>query len=215
MHETISVLVVDDQQLVLDGITSLLGASPHIRVAGTAKDGNEALQFLRQNPVDVVLLDINMPNMDGLETCTHIASLFPLVKTLALSTYSDGSMITQMIKNGASGYVLKDVSAGILTKAIEDVHKGERVLDAKLTERMLNTLQHSGMYAPDKPPRLTRRETEILMLIADELTTQQIAEKLDLSINTVLSHRKNIFAKFDVNTSIGLIKQAYKFGFLD
>jgi DNA-binding NarL/FixJ family response regulator len=207
----ISIVIADDHRLVLEGLVSLLKSVPHIEIVGTAKDGTEVLLLLHEKLADVVLLDISMPKMDGLETCLHISKKFPSVKVIGLSTYDDGKMITQMIKNGASGYVLKNISSKELTQAIEDAIDGKRVLDNKLTDRMINNLQDSISNPASLPPRLTRREKEILELIANELTTNEIADKLFLSSNTILSHRKNLFTKFNVNSSIGLIKKALEF----
>lgn len=206
----IKVLIADDHPLVIEGLKALLSNSDLIRVVDSASDGTDVLLKLKNQPIDIVLLDINMPKMNGIEACQIISKEFPSTKILALSTYDDGEMISRMIKNGASGYVLKNITSAELTSSIQRVMEGERVLDSKLTTRMIDSLQNERSV-PNTNPRLTRREKEVLQLIANELTTQQIAEKLYLSANTILSHRKNLFSKFGVDNSIGLIKKAMEY----
>ena len=214
MHsDPIKVLIADDHQLVLDGLQSLLSSEEKIKVVATVNDGTEVLSVLEEGHVDVVLLDINMPKMDGIETCLHLNNRYPQIKVLALSTYDEGEMITRMIKNGASGYVLKNITSKELTGAIFEIMKGNRVLDAKLTDRMINSLQNKSTESGI--PKLTRREKEILQLIAEELTTQEIADKLVLSVNTILSHRKNLFSKFGVTSSVGMIRKAFEYKMLN
>lgn len=210
---TIRVLIADDHSLVIEGLKALLERVETIEVVDVAVNGTDVLLKLKNQDIDIVLLDINMPKMDGIETCQILKKEFPSVKVLALSTYDDGEMISRMIRNGASGYVLKNISSSELTSAIEKVMAGERVLDSKLTMRMIDSIQNEEKVLEIKPT-LTRREKEVLSLIADELTTQQIADQLYLSSNTILSHRKNLFSKFRVDNSIGLIKKAIEFGFI-
>lgn len=208
----IKVLIVDDHQILIDGIKSLLISDQEIEVVGEAKNGIDALNKLKVLEVDVMLLDLQMPVMDGLETVTEAKKLYPDLKVLMLTTNDEGSIITTLFKHGASGFLLKNSSQHVLIRSIHDAFNGEKVLSAHLTSKMLESLN-------DKPktrgiPKISERELEVIKLIAKEYTTQQIADTLYLSTNTVATHKKNLFVKMDVTTSVGMVKKAMDWGLI-
>ena len=197
----IRILIVDDHPLVIEGVKSLLADQVHIAVVGIATNAFDAIAFLKENPVDIAFLDINLPDVSGIDLCKKIKEEFPEVKSLGLSTFAERSYITRMVQNGAMGYLLKSSSKEEILDAIAQVNKGGYYLNVNITP--------PSQAEPIKPlPFLTRREKEVLILISDGLTNHQIAEKLFVSVLTVDSHRKNLLMKFEVNNTASLVKMA-------
>lgn len=197
----IRILIVDDHPLVIEGVKSLLADQVHIAVVGIATNAFDAIAFLKENPVDIAFLDINLPDVSGIDLCKKIKEEFPEVKSLGLSTFAERSYITRMVQNGAMGYLLKSSSKEEILEAIDQVSKGGYYLNVNITP--------PSQAEPIKPlPFLTRREKEVLILISDGLTNHQIAEKLFVSVLTVDSHRKNLLMKFEVNNTASLVKIA-------
>lgn len=200
----INIFIIDDHPMVLEGIKSLLVNDANFAITGTANNAFAALQFLKQHSeVDVVLLDINLPDINGIELCAKLLKEFPALRILAMSTFKEQSYISRMMENGASGYVLKSVSADELKKAIEHIYTGNIYLTGDIAQLMV-----LGQREKNKLPVLTSREKEILACIAEGLTNNQMAEKLFISPLTVDSHRKNLLAKFNVKNTAMLIKVA-------
>ncbi len=200
----INIFIVDDHPMVLEGIKSLLVNDAAIKITGVAVNAFDALDFLKHhNDIDVVLLDINLPDINGIELCAKLLKEFPVLRILAMSTFKERSYIVKMMENGASGYVLKSVSADELKNAIEHIYKGNIYLTADIAQLMVQ-----GQREKNKLPVLTSREKEILSCIAEGLTNNQIAEKLFISPLTVDSHRKNLLAKFNAKNTAMLIKTA-------
>lgn len=197
----IKILIVDDHPLVLEGLKSLLVHDENIVVVGTVTNAFEAISFLKQNEVDIAFLDINLPDISGIELCLKIKEEFPKVKCLALSTFAERSYISRMIQNGAMGYLIKSSSKDEIVEAINKVNSGGFFMNVNLLDTSTNQ---------NKPPIpfLTRREKEVLELIAEGMTNQQIADKIFVSVLTVNSHRKNLLTKFEVNNTASLIKIA-------
>lgn len=212
--EEINVFVVDDHQIFLDGIVSLLDDEPNIRIAGTANNGKEAIDRIKATKVDVVLMDINMPEMDGLEATKQLRKIKPEIKILMLTMHSEARFIKECLEIGAKGYVMKNISKDDLLKAIETVNQDKSYLDADSQEKLISSM--SGTDEDDNrnydelAAQITQRELEILQLIALGLTSQDIANKLFISKNTVETHRKNMLAKLNVNNTAALLKIAYK-----
>jgi DNA-binding NarL/FixJ family response regulator len=212
--EEINVFVVDDHQIFLDGIVSLLDDEPNIRIAGTANNGKEAIDRIKATKVDVVLMDINMPEMDGLEATKQLRKINPDIKILMLTMHSEARFIKECLEIGAKGYVMKNISKDDLLKAIETVNQDKSYLDADSQEKLISSM--SGTDEDDTrnydelAAQITQRELEILQLIALGLTSQDIANKLFISKNTVETHRKNMLAKLNVNNTAALLKIAYK-----
>ena len=204
------VFIVDDQPVVVAGLQSLLGQLENIEVAGAASNAFEAISFLKAHAVDVILLDINLPDVSGIDLCRKIRKDFPEIKILGISTFSDRSYISRMIENGAAGYLMKSASAGQIAEAIETVLNGKMYVSVSM-EHVLRPL---SVTAPGNLAVLTKREKEILGLIAEGLTNNQIAEKLFISQLTVDSHRKNLLTKLNVNNTASLIRVAMEQGLI-
>jgi len=203
----IKVLVADDHQLMIDGIKTVLEDVQEISIVEEAHNGLEVLSRVKHKPVDVVLLDINMPQMDGLDCCKILTKTYPEVKVVVLSQFSEKRFVKRMIKYGASGYVLKDTSKDELITAITKVHEGGTYFSDKLS---ISLLQHeiSGSAYDPLFPKLTSREIDILKLICEEYSSNEIAEKFNLSFHTVETHRANLMNKAGVKNSVGLARWA-------
>jgi DNA-binding NarL/FixJ family response regulator len=203
----IKILIVDDHLLVLEGLKVLLQNTEGIDVVGTASNAYDAIAFLKQNEVDITFLDINLPDLSGIDLCLKIKEEFPSVKCLALSTFAERSYISRMIQNGAMGYLIKSSSKEEILEAISRVQEGGFFMNVNL----LDPVSENKSKAI---PFLTRREKEVLELIAEGLTNQQIADKVFVSVLTVNSHRKNLLTKFEVNNTASLIKVAAQNGLI-
>ncbi len=201
------VLIVDDHNVVIEGILSLLQNSEEIIVLGTAQTAQNCLGFLQKNEVDVILMDINLPDMSGLDLCKQVNQTYPKIKVLALSTFNQISYINKMIANGASGYLLKNTTKDELLHAINAVMEGNTFLSFEVNE-ILKTAKTNAT----NQPILTKRETDILKLVAEGLTNPQIGEKLFISTDTVDSHRKNLHTKLGVNNTALLVRYAIENG---
>jgi DNA-binding NarL/FixJ family response regulator len=204
----IKTFLIDDHPMVIEGIKSLLVGAENIEVVGSAVNAFLAMGFLKNHAVDVVLLDINLPEIDGIELCKKIKTAFPDIKILGLSTFKERSYISKMIENGASGYILKSVSQEELTEAITEIFAGKMYLNQEMAQILIQNKPVKNL------PLLTRREKEVLICIADGLTNPEIAEKLFVSPLTIDSHRKNLLTKFDVKNTALLIKIAVENGLI-
>lgn len=205
----IRVFIVDDHPVVSEGIRSLLAGEKEIAWQGHALNAADCLDKLGTLPVDVLLLDINLPDKSGIELCKEVTTKFPQVKVLALSTLNQPSFINKIMNNGGSGYLLKNAGKTELMEAILSVAAGDTYLSDEAHD-----LVKAAMHQRDGVPYLTRREKEILGLLATGLTTPEIAEKLFVSHWTVDGHRKSIMTKLDVKNTASLIKYAYENGLL-
>lgn len=201
---TTKVFIVDDHPMVVAGLHSLLNQLENLEVAGSVSNAFEAIPFLKNHDVDVVLLDINLPDISGIDLCKKIHTKFPQIKIIGISTFSERSYISRMIKNGASGYLIKSASKEEIAEAIDTVLKDKMYLSVSM-EHIAKplTISPSGSF-----PTLTKREKEILKLISDGLTNNQIAEKLFISPLTVDSHRKNLLTKLNANNTAALVRVA-------
>lgn len=200
----IRVFIVDDHPVVIEGIRSLLQQEKDIEWAGHAMNAQSCLGFFVNNTVDVVLMDISMPGMDGVELCKVLKAKYPGIMILGLSTFNQGLYIRKMMENGASGYILKNSSKEELLKAIHTVNSGGIFFSGEAGEALKEYQKSSASQLPELSPR----EKEILGLIAEGYTNPQIAEKIFLSSFTVDSHRKNLLAKLNVKNTATLIKFA-------
>jgi DNA-binding NarL/FixJ family response regulator len=197
----IKVFIVDDHYMVIEGIRSLLQNETGIELVGHATNASSCLAFVQQEQPDVILMDINLPDKSGIELCKEVKGKYPSVFIIGLSTFNQQSFIGKMMDNGASGYVLKNATQEELMEGIETVMKGKTYLS---NEAALSLHKHNST----ETPVLTRREKEVLELIADGMTNGEIAEKLFISVTTVDTHRKNLLAKFDAKNTASLIKTA-------
>lgn len=205
----ITTFLIDDHPMVIEGIRQMLQNAENVQVTGSAADGYAALEALKDNPADVALVDINLPDLDGIELCKKLRERFPKMKILGLSTFKERSYITRMIDAGASGYLLKNANGEEIEEAIIAAHKGRMYMS-------LEAAQTIARPAAEQPglPLLTTREKEVLAHIADGLTNNEIAEKLFISPLTVDSHRKNLLAKFGVKNTAAMVKYGMEAGFI-
>ncbi|MDT8304287.1 MAG: response regulator transcription factor [Anaerolineae bacterium] len=205
----IRVLLADDHTIVRDGICALLEGEPDMNVVGAAKDGREAIQLACALQPDVVLMDVVMPGLNGLEATRQLRREQPQIQILVLSMHEDEEYVRQMLAAGASGYVLKDAAARDLLGAIRAVHRGEAVLSPAVTRLVLEDyLRWADLNSMPEESCLTPREREVLQLIAEGHTNRQIAGILCLSIKTVQSHRANLMHKLGLHDRGELIKYA-------
>lgn len=211
----IHILIADDHQLMINGIKSTLGSIEDFEIVAEAVNGYQVLERLESGiHVDVILMDINMPKLDGLNCTKMVTKKFPDVKIIALSQYDEKRFVKLMVKNGASGYILKDAGIDILEKAIRQVHAGEKYfcerLSARLLARELKEENTRSLF-----PKLSEREVEVLNLICLEHSSQEISEKLFISFHTVESHRANLMQKAGVKNTAGLVRWAVENDYID
>jgi len=198
------IAIVDDHPVVIEGIKALLKQDPDFGVTVSFTKGGEFMSFLKGNEVHIVLLDIMLPDISGIELCKEIKALSPDTLVLGLSNQAERSIILQILQNGASGYVLKNASAEELLGCLRDVMNGEIAFSKEVKEIMARP----SKTALKEIPTITKREKEILQLLAEGKTTAVIAEQLLLSPLTVDTHRRNLLQKFKVNNSAELIMAA-------
>ncbi|RZM18348.1 MAG: response regulator transcription factor [Pedobacter sp.] len=207
MNQTLpnKIFIVDDHQLVIDGIRSLLGDSELYQLAGFSQHPEQVLGMLETQPVDLLLTDISMPIMSGIELTRLVKKKFPTIKVIAISMHGESAVVKEMLDAGISGYILKNTGKKELLDALEKVLQGGTYFGDAITREILNSLQQK-----DSDQRLTNREIEIIRLIESERSNKQISEQLFISERTVETHRKNIFRKTGTQSVIGLLKYAYK-----
>ncbi|MCE1199299.1 MAG: response regulator transcription factor [Marinilabiliales bacterium] len=206
----IHLLLVDDHQIILDGLKSLLSNQEDIQVLAEANDGREALRLLGLLQIDVVLMDIDMPVLNGIDTLKEIRKLYKEAKVIILSMHNEAGMIKSLMDLGASGYLLKSCSQHELTEAIRWVSQGNRYFSSDVTLSLLKT--SSEPSGESRTEMLTERETEILKLIAGGFSNREIGDKLFISHRTVDTHRTNLMKKIQVNNIAGLISYAIRYG---
>lgn len=204
---TTKIAITDDHVMVLKGIVSMLDTVPELTIVGTYKNANETLNSIAINTPDVLLLDINLPDINGIDLSKLLLKKYPDLKIIALTNFEDISFVKRMLKNGVHGYLLKNTDKLELLEALKTVLSGEVYLQKDIHKRLLSQLpkktRDNGLR-----PKLTRREQEVLIAISEELTTQQISEKLYISPKTVETHRMNIMSKLGAKNSVGIIKIA-------
>lgn len=202
----INIMIADDHQVLLDGLVMMLDEAEHIEVLATAANGQEVLDQITSHDIDVLLMDIQMPVLDGYATAKLVTEKYPEVKILILSMHSERIYFERMYSAGIAGYLLKSAGKEEIIEAIEKVYEGEQYFSADLTTALINkkTSHQTSITARE----LTRREKEILGMIASGLTNAEIADQLFLSIDTIKTHRKNMMRKIDVNNTAGLVKYA-------
>mgnify|MGYP000930038476 CR=1 FL=1 len=192
----IKVLIVDDQSLVREGLCLMLSMYDNIKLVGEATNGKEAVEFLTEKEVDLILMDIRMPVIDGVEATKIIKAKYPLIKIIILTTFNEDEYIIKGIKNGADSYLLKDISSKDLVKAIETVYSGNTLFQPDIIKKIINKVDNS---APDISfQSLTRREKEIAVLVSEGKTNKEIAELLFITEGTVKNHMSNILDKLAV-----------------
>jgi DNA-binding NarL/FixJ family response regulator len=207
----IRILIADDHTMFVDGIESILKTEADISVVGKCFDGLSIFQAMEQSEIDVLLLDINLPGMSGIDVCKKLSSSHPQVQVLALSMHNDESIVSEILKNGAMGYILKNTGKTELVDAIKNVAKGKSYFSKEVTETIMKSLvseRKKSRKSITKSPIVSRREREVLSLIVQEYTTQEIAEELHISLKTVESHRRSLLTKLNVRNTAGLVRVA-------
>jgi DNA-binding NarL/FixJ family response regulator len=217
----IRVLLADDQRVVREGLGTLLGLLDGIELVGTAADGEEAVALAAEHDPDVVLMDLRMPRVDGIEAIRRLTERGDRPRTIALTTYADDASVLGALRAGARGYLTKDAGAEQIRAAVEAVHRGEAALDPAVQHHVVAALSEPSAAPaapaaspdePDLPDGLTPREAEVLALIAGGLTNAEIAERLVVSAATVKSHVNHIFAKAGVHDRAQAVHYAYRHG---
>lgn len=216
MMAGISVLIVDDQELLREGIRTLLDLEPGIRIAGTAEDGRAAVQAFETLAPDVVLMDIRMPNLDGIEATRAILAKHPDARILVLSTFAEDQLLFGALRAGARGYLLKDASAGELAAAVRQVHEGKAALEPGLALKLVEAVNagRSSEAESKQGALLSRREREVLKLIAEGFSNKEIAERLFLAEGTVKNRVSDILLKIDARDRTQAALRARELGLL-
>lgn len=210
---TTKVCITDDHQMVLEGIKLLIDGQSGVEVTALCNSGADLIEYLKKEIPDVILLDINMPDMNGIEACKIIKKIYPGVKIIGLSMIAENNLIRLMLKNGADGYLHKNAGRSDIVQAIIDVSNGKRYLTREITDLLIgnpDSLRHSNTPFP----KLSSRETQILKMIVYEQTTQEIAETLFISFGTVETHRRNIMIKLGAKNTAGLVRIALEYNLI-
>lgn len=205
--KTYNLLVVDDHQLMIDGLSGILKEEKLIASIYSAINGQDAVDQVMRHPIDCVLMDINMPKINGHDATKIIKQQRPDIKIIVISMISDAPVVIKLLKAGADGFILKNTGREELVRAIEKVMNHEKYISNELNMNLYNHLGKSKITA-SSDTHLTLREKEIIHYIADGMTNHEIAEKLFLSTSTIDTHRKNILAKLELKNTAALIKYA-------
>ena len=214
----ISVLLVDDHTVVRQGFRSLLSAEPDIEVVGEAENGRQAVQLTRQLSPDIVVMDIAMPQLNGLEATRQIVGAGLPAKVLMLSSYADDEYVQQATDAGASGYLLKQSAADDLIEAVREIARGNAFFSPSVLKRLLEFYRESrrkGRSSSQRSGQLTSREQEVLQLVAEGQLNKQIAGALSLSIKTVEKHRQQLMNKLNIHDIAGLTRYAVAHGVVE
>jgi len=210
MSERINIVIVDDHTIFRDGLKSLLSQVPNFHVQGEAKTGRDFLNILKNTKPDVVLMDISMPEMDGVEATEKALLKYPNLKIIALSSYSDHIYYYKMIKAGVQGFVLKKSGTEELQDAISNVYNGENYFPQDILKNLIFKLGNTGIDSTSNSVSLSKRETEVLQLICQGFTNNEIADKLHISPKTVDNHRTKLLSKTNTKNSAHLVMFAIK-----
>ena len=210
-----TILLADDHRIVRQGLRALLEAEPDFSLVGETGDGLEAIQLAERLQPDIIVLDLMMPGISGLEATRQIGDNCPQTRIIILSMHADEAYVLETLRNGASGYVLKDSSADDLVRAVREVEAGRRYLSPPLSERAIEAYTRKAQETSMDPyEELTNREREVLHLAAEGHSSTEIAERLSISSRTVETHRANMMRKLDLHSQTDLIRYALKRGII-
>ena len=211
---TIRVLIADDHKIMLAGLRSLLEKQNDIEVVGEAENGRKAVQMAQEKKPDVVVMDVSMPDLNGIEATTQIRESLPETRVIALSMHSDKRFVVGMLRAGAAGYLLKDCASQELANAIAQVAGGKKYLSPEITGVVIDDFLQGGTSEEEETMAsvLSAREREVLQLIAEGWSTKQIASHLYVSIKTIETHRRQIMKKLDLHSIADLTKYAIREG---
>lgn len=213
-EKKIRIIIADDHQIVIDGLKSLLFDQPQIEIIGEALDGLEVLKLAELMPAHVVIMDVDMPRMDGLEATRQLREKHPCTQVLALTMHSEKAVVNKMLEAGAQGYVLKNVRKDELLEAISKVAAGKRYFSNEVTMAVLAQPEVEQLNG-QQHVHLTQRELEILRLVAEGYSNTEIGNKLFISPRTVDTHRTNLMKKLEVRNIAGLIRYAFRQGLME
>lgn len=214
----IRILIADDHPLVADSLSMLLGSTVGFETIGIVHNGLQALEFVQKNETDVLLIDYHMPILNGVEVISKLKLLEVNVKTIMLSMNEEASFIKESIQAGVDGYVMKSAEKAELIKAVQTVYGGEKYFGEKVIKKLAeipNENSPTGKTQLQSIQSLTKREIEIVRLVAEDLSNLEIAERLSISSTTVETHRRNLMKKIGVSTAVGLVKWGMKNGILE
>ncbi|HWX22387.1 MAG TPA: response regulator transcription factor [Candidatus Binatia bacterium] len=215
--KNISVLLVDDHTVVRQGLRALLKAEEDMEVIGEAENGRQAVMLARKTPPDVVVMDVAMPLLNGLEATRQILKSVPTAKVLVLTSYGDDECVEQLMRAGAAGYLIKQTAANDLLKAIREVQRGNAFFSPAIAKRLRDQCREAFTAGPSarKAGELTLREAEVLQLIAEGFSNKQIAGELSISIKTVEKHRQQVMNKLNIHDVAGLTRYAITRGMVE
>jgi DNA-binding NarL/FixJ family response regulator len=208
----IRILITDDHQLFREGIMNLLAASPQIEIVGQAENGQEAIEKAKMLKPDIVIMDLTLPIINGVDATRILHKELPQTKVLVLSMHAEKNYIKEALEAGAFGYLFKDCTYDQLIDAINTVYQGKKYLSNKITEVLIQDYLNKEEENTDNDQDLSERESEILKLIADGKSTREIADLLFISVKTVGTHKQHILEKLNLKSTAGLIKYAIKKG---
>ena len=209
-------MVVDDHQMFVDGLRMMIDSVPEMELKYVACDGKEALKIVgSDSDIDVMITDISMPELSGIELCRELQSAYPHIRVLILSMHNDPANIKEVLNAGALGYILKNTGQSELIEAIRKVYDREVFYSEAVKNTIMSSMTRAARKSANTTARLSKREVEIIQLIAEEYTTTEIAERLFISLHTVESHRKNILRKTNSRNLAGLIKYALREGIVE
>jgi len=213
----ISILLVDDHTVVRQGLRALLAAEEDMEVVGEAENGRLAVMLAKKLSPEVVVMDVAMPLLNGLEATRQILKMLPTTKILVLTSYGDDECVAQLMDAGASGYLIKQTAANDLIRAIREVQRGNAFFSPMIAKRLRDQCRES--FSTGQPPRksgeLTVREAEVLQLIAEGFSNKQIAAELNISIKTVEKHRQQVMNKLNIHDVAGLTRYAISKGMIE
>lgn len=209
------VLIADDHTMVRESLVSLLEAAGDVEVVAQAADGIEALEKAERTRPDIVVADLSMPRLGGLEVVRRLRERLPNTRVLVLTMHQEDEYVLQAVRAGASGYLVKDSAATELLAAVRSLHAGRRYFGPQASRALAEQLQNPGRGAEDPYGRLTAREREVFHLIAEGLTTKEIARRLEISVKTAENHRGRVLDKLDVRNTAELVRYALRKGLLD
>ncbi|EJL65172.1 response regulator [Flavobacterium sp. CF136] len=212
--EKLKLIIADDHTMFLQGIISLIEHESSIKIVGKAVNGIEVLNILKIQSADIVILDISMPEMDGIELSKILKKEYPFIKIIIVSTHSNAKIISRLIRIGVNGYLLKNAEKAELLEAIYTVADGKKYFSKDVEDQYLSNNQKIEKQISNLT-ELSSREKEILVLIAHEYNTAEIAEKTFISLNTVNTHRRNLLSKLNAKNTAGLVKYAVENGLVD
>ena len=210
-----TIVVADDHKIVREGLVKLLEARPDFTVVGEASDGEEAVQMVLEKQPDVVIMDIWMPRLSGIDATRRIGKKGCQAKILVLSMHESRTYVEEVLRAGASGYIVKNSASSDLLQAIDAVNSGASYLSPAITQQVVDAIARPGDSSPSGVAMLTDREREVLQLIAEGLSSKEIANMLGVSLKTVDSHRSNLMEKLDIHKVSGLVRFAIRAGLVE